>query len=695
MKMMKKIKFSIVFFALCAGLWCADAQQSYQSFLTTIPSVKSLTAGIPSDIFIKPNSARATSSQSGEGIERSYDGNQSTLYHSSWSGTSFPVTLNYYFTAEGKIEFITYYPRTSGGQNGIFCQFELWYSLKDDDVPMIKYNDFDFNGSSTPTTISLSSPWINPDTIRFVVKSALNDGSGKNFVSCAEMEFGCGGDPEYLSYMDIFTDKTFSSLKEGVTLEQIQGIGNEFLKKLAMELKAGIYDAEFRVQDYQSCEDPSVKAATNKNGKYGLHDNPTGIYAVENEDLIVFMGATDRVSPSLFIQHGVERDSTLNNGVSYALREGINRIVPTNSGLIYIMYYSQTGTEADVKIHIATGKVNGYFDNSKHDASRWQELLKKATHPYFQVKGRYASLLFETDAFRQYVPDGKALIDRYDSLVWQEMDFLGLPKYNRVPKCRPYFHVDYKKSTFMYATDYHTAYAPGTQSSILDLTKLVNTTDPGGSGSWGPAHELGHVNQVRPGLKWIGMTEVTNNIHSQYITTLWGNPSRIYKENLGGGMNRYTSARQRIITPGRAFGDNAIGDVFCQLVPFWQLKLYMHDVLGNHDFYKDVYEQVRLRPNPVAEYNCSSNGMCQLRFVQIVCEVSGLNFIPFFETWGFLKPISQTINDYGNGQLTVTQAGIDAIKKIIADKNLPSVPSDLHLIDDGNWNDAKWKTTEN
>lgn len=98
-------------------------------------------------------------------------------------------------------------------------------------------------------------------------------------------------------------------------------------------------------------------AVINKTSPYGLRDNPTGIYAEQGDDIILFVGKTDGVSPSLIIQD-------LNNklsGVSYSLSTGLNKIRATNSGLMYIIYYTQTGAEIPVKINIASGTVNGFL----------------------------------------------------------------------------------------------------------------------------------------------------------------------------------------------------------------------------------------------------------------------------------------------------------------------------------------------
>lgn len=244
---------------------------------------------------------------------------------------------------------------------------------------------------------------------------------------------------------------------------------------------------------------------------YGLRDNPTGIYVNEGEELVVLVGDTHGQNVSLFIQ---DTKNTI-TGMSMPLSEGINKKKATVSGLIYIMYYTPTGSEQPVKINIASGTVSSYFDSGKHTKADWQRLLDKAVYKHFDVIGRYASLTFETEAFRKYTPDGLALIDKYDELVCLEQEFMGLPENNQGYKNHAYFLAIYDDASYMYATDYYMGYHVSTQSDILDLKKFSTTA------CWGPAHELGHVHQTRPGLRWIGMTEVTNNIHSLYIQTTW------------------------------------------------------------------------------------------------------------------------------------------------------------------------------
>ena len=59
----------------------------------------------------------------------------------------------------------------------------------------------------------------------------------------------------------------------------------------------------------------------------------------------------------------------LNEGYSLnqiPLTEGANLIKPGKKGLIYITYHTSDPTAKPVKVHIATGTVNGYYDLTKH-----------------------------------------------------------------------------------------------------------------------------------------------------------------------------------------------------------------------------------------------------------------------------------------------------------------------------------------
>lgn len=627
------------------------------------------------DIKIPVKSGTASSFQSGSDIDKSFDGDMSTIYHSLWNNSAanyFPITLTYDFENVSTMDYLVYHTRPTGG-NGLFKEFDLYVATAANPT-LTKYGSYDFKGRSTASRIDFSPALVNPTKIQFVVKSGAGDGQG--FASCAEMEFYQKNNANF-DYLTIFTDKTATELKPEVTQATINTIDNRFFRELATEIFTGTYNREFRIQDYESWQHTDIMAALNKTTTYGLRDNPTGIYAEAGEQIVVFAGDMHGQNISIFIQEPSKKV----NGTSYSLSEGLNKFTAKNRGLLYVMYYTETGTEAPVKMNIATGNVNGYFDKEKHTQSDWIRLINAATFMDFDVKGQYATLTFRTDAFRQYTPDGLALINKYDDLVYQQQEFMGLVKYDKMFKNRAYFLV--VDEGYMYSGGYHTGYNAYTQVDILDVNKLSTT------GVWGPAHELGHTNQTRPGMKWAGTTEVTNNIQSLYIQTLWGNRSRLIDEDMGSGLTRYDKGFTSTIAGGLAMNEEP--DVFCRLIPFWQLKLYLMDVLGKNDFYKDMYEYMRVTPNVTVSN--SDHGLSQLQFVRVACDKAGLDLTEFFEAWGYLKPIDIVVDDYGTYQFKITQTEINNLKAQIAAKGYPKPAHNFQYITDDNVNLYKANTS--
>ena len=626
------------------------------------------TDDIKDDIKVPVSSGKASSFQSGENIEKSFDGDFSTLYHSNWDNTApdyFPITLDYFFENQESIDYFIYYPRTDG-YNGRFKEVEIW--IKTEDNPTcVKIMDYDFKGSSIPTRVVFEKPVEKPLCIRFVVKSGTGDGQG--FASCAEMEF-YRRNPDNFDALTIFSDITCSELRPGITLTDIEKIPVSLYRNIALYLYNGNYPKEFRIQEYKAWPHPDDWAKVNKTSTYSLLDNPTGISVSQGEDLVVFVGETKGYSLSIKVQDlNKPNGDGYNNASFYSLAEGMNKLKMKNKGLVYVFYHTPDYKIASpVKIHFATGQINGYYDSQKHRPSDWTRLLNAATDSYFDVLGEYAHLTFPTEDFKTYAANnGPDLIAAYDDLVRLEQEFIGLMKYNRHPVNRAYFHVVY--TSYMYATSYRTCYHVSTSNTILKVSALK-------SEPWGPAHELGHINQTRPGFKWLGMTEVSNNVYSLYVQTQWGNPSRLEAEEMGRFNNRYEKAYYNSFVnhmphPGE-------DDVFCKLVSLWQLQLYLADACGYTDFYKDFHEQIRINPDkPTA-------GEQQLEFVKTVCEVAEKDLTDFFIKWGYLTPFDGEIDDYGKGRLTITQHQIDEIVAFIKSKNYPSVTDKIEYICDSN-----------
>jgi cobalamin-dependent methionine synthase I len=93
------------------------------------------------------------------------------------------------------------------------------------------------------------------------------------------------------------------------------------------------------------------------------------------------------------------------------------------------------------------------------------------------------------------------------------------------------------------------------------------------------------------------------------------------------------------------------------------------DVLGKKDFYKYIYEQLRLQPD--VDTRETTDGYYQLNFVKLACVSAQLDLTEFFEAWGFLTPINRPLTDYNTAQFTITQQQIDQVKAEIVSENYP------------------------
>lgn len=626
---------------------------------------------IADDLKVPVSRATASSFQPGSPIERSFDDDYSTLYHSNWENYAddyFPITLDYHFEDQESIDYFIYHPRASGGNNGNFEEVEVWAATESDPT-FTRLLVHDFHGSGSAAKVLFEQPLVKPKTIRFVVNSGA--GNRQGFASCAEMEF-YRMNPDNFDPLVLFTDLTCSELKPNIDLEDIEKVSNNLYRNIAFYLFNGQYPREFRIQEYRAWPHPDAWAAENKTSTLSLLDNPTGISVSEGEELIVFVGETNGYALSLKIQNldAPGNDGYHNLSSSYPLSPGINKINARNKGLGYVFFHtSDYETAPPVKIHFATGRVNGYFDSRKHTSSDWNRLLNGAVDKYFDVLGEYAHLTFETAAFKSHaVNNGPKLIEAYDDLVRLQQEFMGLMKYNRPTVNRAYFHVMYQGH--MYATAYRTGYNSGTQQDILTLENFK-------SAPWGPAHEMGHTFQTRPGFRWLGMTEVTNNVHSLYVQTEWGNDSRIETENMARYNNRYEKAYHSSFVNNTPHPGEP--DVFCKLVSLWQLQLYFSNARGFADMYKDFYERVRTSPDK------SNAGEQQLEFVRAMCEITATDLTDFFTRWGYLTPFDSTVEDYTPGNFLITQRQIDQLLDEIKTKNYSPMTDKIEYICDSNW----------
>ena len=628
---------------------------------------------VKDDVKVPIARATASSFQPGGEIEKSFDGDYNTLYHSLWDNSAsdyFPITLEYFFENEESIDYFVYHPRSGSNNNGNFKEVEVWVATEAEPTYR-KSLDVDMKGSGSATRLSFDKKLVKPKSVKFIVKSGAGDRKG--FAACAEMEF-YKTNPDNFDPQSIFADLACTRLKPGVTHEQIDNIPNSLFRNMAYYMLNNEYPRDFRIATYKAYPHPDDWRAANKTAfPMSLTDNPTGISVDNGEELVVLVGETGKNILSIKIQNldlpGGDGYSSASS--TYPLSKGVNKIKARNKGLVYVFYHTADyQTAPEIPIHFATGKVNGYFDTQKHQPTDWSQLLNAATDKYFDVLGKYAHLTFPVEDFKKYTPDGATLVSAFDDMVFMELDFMGMKKYNRMPGNRLYFAAMY--SSYMYSTVYRTSYnisGNDVKQALLDVNRLK-------ASPWGPAHEVGHASQTQRGFHWHGMTEVTNNVHSLYVQTQWGNASRIESEDMGRYNNRYEKAYHnsfvnKVPYPGE-------GDVFCKLVSLWQLQRYFGDTKGT-DFYKDFYEEVRNTPNK------PTPGEQQLDFTRMASKVAGYDLTDFFTKWGYYQTFDEEIEDYSKQRVTITQAQINKTLAEIQAMNLPKPTEKLEYISDSNW----------
>lgn len=660
----------------------AIVKVSYGNYSREIP----ITQGVAgSDQKIKVTGGTATSEETASeprGLENSYDGDYDTYFNSKFGVISdWPFQIEYTLQTPNRLDYMVYSPRQdSGNKWGSFNKFDVWASTEASAGAYVKIGEYERgDGVHTKFKMTLDEPLDNVKSVRFDIHSAFN-----SRVSCAEMEF-FEKKALLFDYTSIFTTPACYELQPGITENDLRKIPDESYKHLAKMMLENAYSTEFRVADYRPYQDPLVMANKNKTGTYSLRDNPTGIYVEPNDELLVLVEDTKGQDLAMIVQ---DLSVGFNSSKTYFLSEGGNKIKLTSGGLVYIQNLSKEDiplipeTQAEeesiaaktVRIHFAFGKVNGYFDSQKHSPADWTKILNNAKYKDIDVLGKYAHITWTVQTFKDYNTDISQTLEKYDRLVYLQQEFMGLEKYDKMFNNRMYFHIDYNGAS-PYASSNRTAYTSSYGEVLCNPARFEARL-------WGPAHEVGHINQTRPGFKWAGMTEVSNNLHSMYIQQQFGQASKLLVDGT------YDAATAAIIDGQRPHClDNLSNEFILKLVPFWQLKLYLVEAKGQEDFYKDLYEHYRTTSN--LNTSNTTEGILQLDFVRQVCRISGYNLLDFFEKWGFLRPVDTVLNDYGNKPFTITQAQIDALVAEIQSAGYKTPNADVHKITDDTVNNYK------
>jgi predicted RNA-binding protein with TRAM domain len=386
-------------------------------------------------------------------------------------------------------------------------------------------------------------------------------------------------------------------------------------------------------------------------------------------------GAFDKILPieQCHLMHPLHND--IRNAVrDYALQNGINVIKVSNKGNGYINYYTTSWkTAPKVKMHFLNAKEQGYFSPKYkgHTNDDWKRLLANAKGDCLDMHGEFTDCVFPVSSFKANCPnDGEWLMAIYDSIISVERDIMGIFKYKH--------EFPNRQCAITVATSgglYHAS----NDGFCVPVNALRDPTSRTHYDIWGAAHEYGHQNQTQ-GLRWIGLTEVTNNIMSAYVEHKLRTDGYHRLENESNGFRYYDFFEYNVMKGGQ-FVPHAHNDVFCTLVPFWQLLIYTRIAGIQPDAYPELYETLRNQ----SALSSMSDGQHQVNFMKQWCHITKTNFLPYFKQVGMFKTVDESISDYSTRQLTITQAMLDNLEKEINAANYPEPPAAFCYIDVNNY----------
>ena len=645
---------------------------------------------IEGDIKLKVTGGQASEAQSGYGIDKSYDGDTDPTnhYHSRWSGaTEFPVTLEYFFDGSKDLDYIVYHSRNGNGNFGVF---NLYIATQENgDYQYVAQYDLKGAGGSSRIDLPTATQAVTRAAAQGVTKVKFEviscpsmDGTGSSYVSCAEMEFFCKNTEKTLDgqLLTVFTDLTCTELKEGVTDKEINALPAYF-GRLAVTIRDNLYsdyEREFRIQEYKPYSVEADWANELMLKHYSSNDNPTGITVKEGDEIIILVGDTygNKVSVRNI---GEEQTSFLEdksypqteaNGTTYLLQEGVNKITPAKTGMLFLVYNtdltSANATPIKVHIPVGCGEVGGYWCKEKHGTNdKFTELIDKSDYKYFCVRGNNIIFYFHRKEMKEAVNgDILSAINLWDDIVGWELELMGLEDI-RPAKWNNHLFAISPEGSYMWASDYRVAFVYTYLKNILVKENVQAAQD----NAWGPAHEIGHIHQKT--INWPSCSESSNNLFSNYV---------IYK--LGKYCSRGSSldvlAKYRY-GYGEAWVEMGSGDAAesyqgelpeLHMRMFWQLWNYFHRCGKKSDFYPTLFKL--LRQDRIVE---SDPGAGQLKFAVKACEAANMDLTDFFDTWGFFKAVSKSsFEQYGTWNYQVTSNMIAEAKAQMAKYSVKAGP---------------------
>lgn len=597
------------------------------------------------------------------GIENTWNGSSSP-----YMTRTIPATLEYFFTGDKVIDYFIYTPV---GATGSFGKVKVYTSTAENPDYVLQ-GEYDFQEKSESTTTNFATS-LKATKIKIEILSGSRDMAG-----CSKMEFCTRTASLADELLNVFTDITCSALKPDINNEAIEKLNSDYFKRIAYALKDGRYnewEKDFRIQEYKAYSNSEDWAFKLRTRKYGYLDNPTGICVKEGDEVIVLVGDTH--GQAIYLKCIGEETTSAHaefeylqpavTGYTVALNPGVNKITMIEPGQLFLMYNTDiTSPNAlPIKVHIplGSGKVTGYFDLERHKTDeKYAELLSKATHKYFCIRGEKIMFYFNTSQLQEVIQRRiLPTLDFWNNIVKWEQELSGIDKFHPSQMNNHIFAMSPDAGT-MWASEYRVAFPKGAFNRILIPETIMSKKD----NVWGPAHEIGHVHQIA--INWASCTESSNNLFSNYV---------LYK------LGKYCSRGLEISVLADSYrqkkswvllGDNDAyqgEDPEIHMRMQWQLWNYFHRLGNMPDFFPELFKE--LRANPLYT---SHPGTAQMQYAKAVSKVANMDMTEFFDRWGFLTPVNIEYGQYGSSSsYVVEQTMINQTKEYMAtfSKKVPPI----------------------
>ena len=699
-----------------------DEQYSDVSATCTVTQATSTvdpgSSAIPDDDQVLPKGAKATpySTYEFNGTDSSpylYDEKYDTYFHSPWEAEPadprFPVTCEFEFIGDQDINYMTIVHRgasatDAGHAYGRIGQVNIYYKNADNqDYIDIQDTPFDLGQRGGIQTIYFPETIEQPTAIKLEILDGSGDTStypeGIGCVAIAEVEFYKSSAEEVqAAILNVFTDLSCSELRTNVTRDDITALyqlSPYLAQEVAASLMEGTYveaEKEFRIATYEAYSSNTLNTQL-RTRLYTRMDNPTGIYVEPGDEIIV---CVDKIPEGHSVSIATYGEASDGYGPNYGgtgnvetvdqevtLTAGVNTFTSAATGMLYVMNTASSLSESSeaIKVHIlpGCGEVEGYFDLEKHRTdARYQELLAGYDYKYFVAKGRKMIFNFHTSQLRTDAPTQIVSgLQAWDDIVSWQHELMGLDDLTWFNN-----HVMAVSTTnpgaYMDASNRRVNFATTALNRIISREQLTAAED----NTWGPAHELGHVNQLA--IDWKGSSESSNNLFSNYAIYrfgVYGSRGDMLSELALSWVNKENWEQMGTAT-------HQAEDTELHMRMNWQLWIYYHLCGVNTDFWPTLFRMLREDPLPNGYLGQSEDvGAAMMKFVEKACDAAEQDLTEFFETWGFFVPVDVTIDQYGSARCHITEAMVNETKARIAAKGYPKA-APIQYIEDRNTKDG-------